>query len=127
MLVAIQSRAGRQLFAPRVLSREDTAAEGIIGDNAQLLIGAQWQYLQLGTAIERIVDRLQADKAAIKFRIRQIEILSQLPAAQIGGGHIADLALAHQIIQRFQRLLGGTTGIPTVDLVDIDDIGSKSA
>ena len=53
--------------------------------------------------------------------------LRHLPRRRVGEADVADLARAHQIVERAHRLLDGRVRVPGVHPVEIDVVGLQAA
>jgi hypothetical protein len=74
---------------------------------------------------QRVVD-LVRDVARIAVAICDRERLHQVPAREVRGADIAELAAAHQLIECRQRLLDRGVVVLAVELEQIDVIGAES-
>jgi hypothetical protein len=87
---------------------------------------ADRQELVFGVAgFQRVVDLL-ADEALAVFALADAERLHDVPAGEIRAADVADLALAHERIERFHRFFERRLAVPFVHLVEIDDIGLQA-
>jgi len=105
-----------------VLTSEHSSGQRIVGDDPQALGLAQRQDLALDGPVQRVVHWLDADKACPMAPLRGPQELAQLPGSQVRAAQIAHLALAHHVVQRPHRFFHGHAGIPSVNLVEINDL-----
>ena len=109
----------------RTLPGEPAPAERTPDDRAHLLIEGQRHQLPFVIAADQRVIGLVGDVAgqAVLFRNRQR--LHQVPAGEVRAADVADLAGAHQIVERAQHLLDGRQGVEAVQLIEVDVVGAQ--
>ena len=74
-------------------------------------------------AYEEGVLGLDAVEAGKPFALAHAYGFLYLPAGKVGAADVADLARAHQIVERRERLLDRARVVPAVDLIQVYVIG----
>ena len=87
----------------------------------------QRHQLPLVVAADQRVIRLVGDVARQAVLLRDGQRLHQVPAREIRAADVADLAGAHQVVERAQGLLDRRHRVEGVELVEVDVIGPQAA
>ena len=93
----------RQRLAAADLAGEPAPAERAPDDRADLLVERQRHQLPLVVAADQRVVRLVGDVAGQAVLLRDRQRLHQVPAGEVRAADVADLAGAHQVVERAQR------------------------
>src|SRR6185369_4904334 len=108
----------RRLLAALVLSAQQARGQREEGEEPQTEMFAGGQHLVLHLALKQREEVLRRDEAGsargCPVRIRD------LPAREVGIADVANLALAHEVVQGAQRLIEGRVGVVAVELVKVD-------
>src|SRR3984885_11262633 len=108
------------------LSRQASPAERTPYDGAHSLIDPQRHQLLLVVTTNHGIIDLMPDIAGPSILIRDGQRLHQMPAGEIGTGDVAHLAAAHQGVQGIERLLHRRERVESVEMVDVDVVGSQA-
>ena len=121
----VRAGAGlRRLPAPD-FSGELAPAERAPDDRADALIAAELHQLPFVVAIEQRIIGLVRDVAGIAVTVRRRERLHQMPAGEIRAADVTDLAGAHELIERRQRLLDRRVVVLAVQLQEVDRLDAE--
>src|SRR6202012_5873846 len=72
---------------------------------------------------QQVVLRLHGDRAGRQAtRLRQVDVLLDLPGGEVGQPDVVDLACPHRVVQEAQRLLHPGQRVPAVQLVQVDGV-----
>src|SRR5665647_419826 len=113
--------------AETVLARRVAPGERRPGEHAQALLARHRQQLHLEVAGDDRVVGLHADEAGPAVAIADAQRLLDLPGGEIGDSDVEDLAHAHEIAERLERLLDGRARVDAMDLVEVDVVGAEAA
>ena len=94
-----------QRLAAADLAGEPSPAERAPDDRAHLLVERQRHQLPLVVAADQRVIRLVGDVAGQAVFLRDGQRLHQVPAREVRAADVADLAGAHQVVERAEHLL----------------------
>ena len=86
-----------------------------------LVDGDRYELILRLSRLERIVDLL-ADEPLTVFGCADSQRLHDVPARVVGAADIADFAMAHQRIERLQRLFERCLAIPFMHLIEVDHV-----
>ena len=120
----------RALPAParsrRYLPDSRPPASGLQTRMPEALVERERHQLVLGLArLQRVVDLL-ADEALQAAALGDAQRLHQLPGGVVRAADVADLAGAHQRVERVERLLQRRLPVPLVHLVEVDVVGAAA-
>ncbi len=113
---------GRRLAA-LVLAGQQSARQREERQQAELVFLRRRQQILLDVAHDEAVFVLAGDETADVHRARDIFGFGDAPGRKVGIADVAHLALAHEIVERAQRLLDRRQRIVIVLLVEIDVVG----
>src|SRR5690348_2342703 len=106
---------------------EKAARERTPRDDADALVDAERNHLALFLAVDQIVMVLHRDEAMPTPFAGHVERFAELPCRHAAGAEVAHLARAHQRVERLERFLDRSFEVPSVDLVEVDEIGLEPA
>ncbi|MNT08093.1 hypothetical protein D3C72_1428220 [compost metagenome] len=86
---------------------------------------ASRQDLHLGHAVQQVVVRLAGHRARHAQLAAQPRDLGDAPAAEVRHRPVADLAAAHQVAHRADRLFQVLAGVVAVQVKDVDMVGRE--
>ena len=95
-----------------MLAAEEPAGERVVRDDGDVLLGAQRQQLALVLTEQQVVSRLHADEAGRAQHLGAPDAASQLVSEEVAAPDVANLAAAHHIVERLQRLVDRSLCIP---------------
>src|SRR5581483_5789822 len=116
--------AGAAGFA---VAGKEAASQRAPRDHAHALVDAQRDHLTIFLTIDQVVVVLHRYEAMPSVLARCIERLTELPRRHAARAEVADLARAYQRIERLERLLYRCPPVPSMDLVEVDEIGAQAA
>ena len=114
-------------FLRGVLAAEHAALERRPRRDAEAQLARHRHQLLLDGALEQRVLDLQADERRPAAEPRDDVGLGDLPRRRVGDAEVADLARAHEIVERGHRLLDRRVRVPVVQPVEIDVVGLQAA
>src|SRR6266852_1101478 len=121
------TRAGRQLFACAVLSREEAAGQRRVGNDANALLNAKgFEVALVLCAVDQAVWRLQASVAGIAVLIAYLESFTKALGAVVGGAYVTHFALLYEVIKRGHSLFERSILVILMRLIEIDVIGLEA-
>ncbi len=122
-----QPRPVRWLFVPEVLAGEDAVREGKVRQNADAVLLRGRDEFDLDTAFQQVVMVLSRNEARCTGRARGPLGVGDLPGREVRRTHVADLALAHYLVESGQRLLDRGERVRAVELEKIYVVGLQPA
>ena len=125
--LALQPARFRQRLAAADLAGEAAPAERAPDHRADLLVERERHQLPLVVAADERVVRLVRDVAREAVLLRDGQRLHQVPAGEVRAADVADLAGAHQIVERAERFLDRRQRVEAVQLVEVDVVGAEAA
>lgn len=126
LVLAPGAGVGRRLHAGQVLARQHAPGDGAVGHDADPVVGAGREDLDLGHAVERVVVGLADDGPGHAQLIAEPDHLGNPPAAEVGEPEMADVASPLQITHRAHRLLERLLGHVLVQVVHVDIVGAQA-
>ncbi len=125
--LAHRARVGRQRAVRRVPPGQHALSQrGPRQQGEPVALGERDQFV-LDAPIQEIVRRLLADVAGEPEALAHGERLHHHPGRMGRAADVADLAGAHEIGQRAERLVDRDLGAGPVDLVEVDVVGAEPA
>ena len=115
----------RQRLAAADLAGQPAPAERAPDHGADLLVERQRHQFPFVIAAHQRVIGLMGDVAGQPVFFGDGQRLHQVPAGEIRAADVADLAGAHQVVERAQRLLDRRQGVEAVQLKEVDVIGAE--
>ena len=112
----------RIVAPPRTLPRQQPARQRGPRDHAEPLLHAEWHHLALLFPVHQVVVVLHGHEARPSVPLRDRQHLHQLPRVHRAGPQVEHLPLAHQLVQRGERLLDRRVRVRPVDLVEVDPL-----
>jgi hypothetical protein len=112
---------------PVVLAGQQPARDRVVGDNADAVLGAERQHLPLDLAEQQVVPGLHGVEAGKPQRLRAADRPDQLVGQEVGTSDVPDLARAHEVVERGQRLVDRRVLVVAVQLVQVDVVGPETA
>ena len=109
----------------RELAGQKSAGQRAPDQQSEPLILQQRNHLALELAADQRVVRLRAPEALEPLLARDRQRLHQLPRGQVRAADVADLAGAHEIVERAQRVLDVRQRIEAMDLIEVDVVGAE--
>ncbi len=92
-------------------------------DQAEAVVLGGRDDLQLDGALQQVVDRLLAGETEEVAGLRALLRLGDVPAGEVAGADVDDLALGDQHLHRLPDLLPGSRPVDVVHLVEVDVVG----
>ena len=123
--LALQAAGLRQRLAAADLAGEPAPAERAPDDRADLLVERQRHQLPFVVAADQRIIGLMGDVAGQAVLLRDGQRLHQVPAGEVRAADVADLAGAHQVVERAQHLLDRRQGVEAVQLIEVDVVGAQ--
>src|SRR5262245_44373291 len=111
---------------PRVLTAQEPAGEWTPHHYTDARIRAERHELVLEIAADKRVVNLRCSELAPAMSALHADCLRGEPGRPIRKADVAYLAVAHQILERFDRLLDRGQHVDLVHQVDIDVVGAKT-
>ena len=124
-ILARDAGVRRRRGAGRVFAGEHAARQRAVGHDADAVVIAGRQDLDLGHAVHRVVVGLADDRLRHAEVGAQGDDLGDAPAAIVGHAEVSDLPGSDQIADRFDRLDQRRVGIVLVQVVDVDVVGGE--
>ena len=103
-----------------------TARQRAPRDDANALVGAQGQHLTFLFTVQQVVVVLHADETRPAIGVGHMLGGGELPCPHRRGTEVANFASTDDIVQRLHRLGDRCAMVPSVDLVQVDVIGTES-
>ena len=122
----VRACRGSGRLAAADLAGEPAPAERAPDHRADALVERQRHQLPFVIAAEQRVIGLVRDVARKAVALRDRERLHQVPAGEVRAADVADLARAHQLVERGQRLLDRRVGVEAVQLEEVDVVGAEA-
>ena len=104
---------------------EETAVQRGPGDDAEAVGLRRRQHLELDSALDQVVDRLLAHQAHPAASASRLLTLRDVPAGEVRGSDVEDLALLAQDVHRLPDLVPRRRAVDVVHLVDVDGVGPE--
>src|SRR5260370_678974 len=109
-----------------VFAAEEPARQREIGQEAEAVGFYRRQQLALDVAGDEAVLVLAGDEGVEGAVARGPGRLDHLPRCVVGAADVAHLALAHEVVERAQRLLDRRQRVRAMHLVEVDPIGLEA-
>ena len=109
------------------LAGEAAPAERAPHDGADALLEAERHQLPFVVAADQRVVGLVGDVARVAVLVGDAERLHDVPAGEVRHADVADLAGAHERVERRQHFLRRRHGVVAVQLEEIDVVGAAGA
>ncbi len=113
-------------LAAAVLAGQQAAREREVGQDADPEPLAAGQQLALGVALEERVAVLRAHEAREAALPRDPVGVRDLRGLEVRGADVAHLPLAHELVERAERLLERRDAVVAVVLVEVDPFGAQT-
>ena len=110
-------------MAAAVLSRKETAGERAPDQDTDVVVLGEGLELVFETPADEAVVHLRRDVFLQPQALLQHNRGGRLPGHEVGEADVADLPLAHHVVERPQRLLERRVAVPSVHLVQVDVVG----
>src|SRR6202035_2036259 len=124
-------RPAGQAAAPLALRGEDAAEQSALkrgpGDDADPVGASGGQHLKLDPPGGQVVQRLLADQAEEAASPGGLAGLGDVPAGEVGGPGVKDLALRDEHLHRLPDLVPRGVPVDMVHLVQVDVVGPQPA
>ena len=114
-----------QRLAAADLAGQPAPAQRAPDDRADLLVERQRHQLPFVVAADQRVVRLMGDIAGQAVFLRDRQRLHQVPAGEVRAADVADLAGAHQVVQRAEHFLDRRRRVEGVQLIEVDVVGAQ--
>ncbi len=125
LVLARAARVRRGDAARRVLRRQHAARERRVRRDAESVVVAGGQDLDLGLPVQQVVVRLADDRRGDALRLAFAHHLGNAPAAEVRQAEVADLAAADQVADRGDGLGQRRVRVVAVQVVDVDVVGAE--
>ena len=110
-----------------VLAGQHAAGDRVVGDDADAVLRAERQQLPLDLAEQQVVAGLHGVEAGQPEGLAAADGPRHLIGQEVRAAGVADLALAHQVVQRAQGLVDRRVRVVAVQLVQVDVVGLQPA
>ncbi len=122
----VQAADFRQRLAATKLSGEAAPSERAPHQRADSFFnGLRHEFPFVVAADERVVD-LVSHVARPSVVAAGVDGFLQMPSGEIGGGDVAHLALAHQLVECVEDFVDGRERVESVHVVDVDVVGAEA-
>src|ERR1700737_4186286 len=118
-----ETAPGRCRIVAAVLPRQKTSGKRAPDQNADVVVLGERLELEFEASADKAVVHLRGHESLQPQAALQPERGGRLPRHKIGETDVADLSLAHEIIERAESLLQRSIAVPSVHLVYIDIVG----
>ena len=102
---------------------EQSSMQGRPRDHADAVCLGGRKHLELDGALDEVVDRLLAHQPQLPSPRRGLLRLCEMPACEVGGADIDDLALIAEDLHRLPDLIPWSRAVDVVHLVKVDVVG----
>jgi hypothetical protein len=124
--VVVEACARERSVAP-LFPGQQPAGQGIVDDIRDAKALRHGQIFLLNAARDQVVHGLRDIRRLLSFALHDPQHLHHLPAAVIGAGQVAHLALLHQLIHGLERFLNRHRVIRQVEIIQIQIVGFEPA
>src|SRR5208282_5714010 len=108
-----------------VFSREKSAGQREVGQDADAELAACGDQFALDAAIEQVVLVLRGDVRGESAAARDPMRVDRLPGGEVAMADVADLAGANQIVERLERLMLRRLRVRLMNLVEVDMVRAQ--
>ena len=126
LVLAPGAGLGRRRLARRVLAGQHPARQRAVGHDADAVVAAGRQHLDLGHAVHGVVVGLGGHGTVDAQVVAQAHHLGVLPAAEVADPEVARLARGENVADRAQGLLERRGLVGLVQVIDVDVIGAEA-